>query len=131
MELNIIIILIILMYFISGLQKSTNFDNVVKGLKSRLGINMPYYIYQMIILLVIILEILGPLFIVKGSFDRNYKEIGIYSAYGLVIFTILATLIYHFPPFGNTYYAFISNITSIGALLLVAYVLKNDKRILK
>lgn len=121
MELVIILVLITLMYFVSGLKKSINFNNVVLGFKKKIYINMPTYIYFIIILFVIILEILAPLFIIKASLNYNYKQFGLYSAYALVIFTILATLIYHFPPFGNTYYPFISNITSIGALLYINF----------
>ena len=44
----------------------------------------------------------------------------------LIIFTILATYLYHFPPSDKEYYPFMSNVTTIGGLSLLAYVLKYD-----
>ena len=54
---------------------------------------------------------------------KDYKRCGVISAYSLAGFTVLATLLYHFPPKGGEYYKFMSNLTSTSALLLVGYTL--------
>ena len=68
-----------------------------------------------------LLEIAAPLIIALYSYNANPK-LYIYaklSILGLIIFTILATLIYHFPPIGSNYYSFMSNLSTLGGLLLL------------
>jgi len=80
-------------------------------------------IYKLVIILAAIWEIVAPIVLVySGTNIKKYKKEGIISSLSLVVFTVLATLIYHFPPVGALYYPFISNLTTIGALLLVAYI---------
>ena len=69
----------------------------------------------------ILLEIVAPLIISLYSYNANPK-LYIYtklSLLGLIVFTILATLLYHFPPFGANYYSFMSNLSTLGGLLLL------------
>jgi len=126
MNKTIIYMIILLMYFISGIDKIFHYKKVVKGLKNRvvkniIGSNyLPNVIYFTAILVAIIIEIVAPILIILGSLYNNYYYLALISCYALVIFTVFATLIYHFPPKGTAYYPFISNTTSIGALLLVA-----------
>ena len=40
-------------------------------------------------------------------------------------FTVVATLIYHFPPTGGEYYAFMKNLTATGSLLLLSTLFLN------
>ena len=49
-----------------------------------------------------------------------YNNLAYCSSIGLAIFTALATLIYHFPPSGGQYYAFMKNLTATGSLLLLS-----------
>ena len=72
---------------------------------------------------VILLEILAPLAIVMTTMRKVKKEYAILSLVALAIFTVWATYIYHFPPFGMTFYPFISNTSAVGGLLAFAVFL--------
>jgi uncharacterized membrane protein YphA (DoxX/SURF4 family) len=111
-------VLITLMYFLAGFSKIKNFDSVVNGLASKL--NLPVVLATLAIVLVIVLEIAAPAVITAhttGTFtNRQWAK---WSALALAAFTVLATALYHFPPTGSEYYAFMSNLTALGALLLL------------
>jgi uncharacterized membrane protein YphA (DoxX/SURF4 family) len=112
-------IYITLLFFVSGFQKIKDFMNVVKGFMSKTSI--PLSLAKIIIIGAILLEIAAPLIISLYSYNANPK-LYIYaklSVLGLIIFTILATLIYHFPPVGSNYYSFMSNLSTLGGLLLL------------
>lgn len=112
-------IYITLLFFISGFHKITDFIQVVKGFMNKT--KLPFTLSKIIIIGVILLEIVAPLIISVYSYNANpllytYTKL---SLIGLIIFTILATLIYHFPPFDKNYYSFMSNLSTLGGLLLL------------
>ena len=112
-------IYITLLFFISGFHKIKDFIDVVKGFMNKTSI--PLSLAKIIISGVILLEIVAPLIISLYSYNANPK-LYIYtklSLLGLIVFTILATLLYHFPPFGANYYSFMSNLSTLGGLLLL------------
>lgn len=128
-------ILITLMYFLSGIEKANSIDNTAKMLQSQLikklsTIKLDFSFYQLCIILVVLLEILGPLLIVghfinkkKNVLNNQYKKLLKYltklSIIFLIIFTILATYLFHYPLEGREYYAFLSNTSVCGGLLLL------------
>lgn len=120
-----IVVLLVIMFFISGINKLFNFNGAVTGLKDKLNYNIPDYIYNLIIVIVILLEIIAPVIVVYYIATKQYKKWAYYSVIALVIFTILATLLYHFPDFSNykRSLAFWSNISLLGGLLLLAKVI--------
>jgi uncharacterized membrane protein YphA (DoxX/SURF4 family) len=111
-------VLITLMYFLAGFSKIKNFDSVVNGFAGKLS--LPVALATLAIVLVIILEIAAPAVIVAHttgmSTNRQWAK---WSALALAGFTLLATVLYHFPPTGSEYYKFMSNLTALGALLLL------------
>lgn len=112
-------IYITLLFFISGFHKIKDFMKVVKGFMNK--IKVPLLLAKLIISGVILLEIAAPLIVALYSYNANpnlytYAKL---SLLGLIIFTILATLLYHFPPFGTNYYSFMSNLSTLGGLLLL------------
>ena len=112
-------ILITLMFFLSGFHKIKDFVNVAKGFSNKIHITL--LLGKLIIIGVILLEIIAPLIITLQSYDNNilniiYTKIAIIS---LILFTILATLLYHFPPMGSNYYSFMSNISTLGGLIML------------
>ena len=114
-------IMILLMYFLAGINKVFNFNSTVLGLKSKLLRNkLPLIIYKCIIFLVIVLEICAPILILISIQTNNYNLEAYYSCVALGLFTILATILYHFPPYGANYYAFMKNLTATGALFLLS-----------
>jgi uncharacterized membrane protein YphA (DoxX/SURF4 family) len=112
-------ICITLLFFLSGFNKITDFIQVVKEFTNRTKI--PFTLSKIIIIGVILLEIIAPLIISIYSYNHNpllhtYAKL---SLLGLIVFTILATFMYHFPPVGQNYYSFLSNISTVGGLLLL------------
>ena len=110
---------ITLLFFFSGFNKIKDFNQVTKGFVNKTKI--PLFLAKIVILCVILLEIIAPLIITLYSYNLN-KGLYLYtklSLIALIIFTILATLIYHFPPIGSNYYSFMSNLSTIGGLILL------------
>ena len=110
--------MLLLIYFIAGLNKIPNITNVSKGLQTK--IKFPIILCKICILFVIILEIFAPLIIMYSLLYGNYNKISYIATMFLVIFTIVATLMYHFPTQPNQYYFFIKNISIIGGLILLS-----------
>lgn len=112
-------IFITLLFFLSGFNKIREFSQVSKGLTEKT--RFPLLLSKLIIVMVIILEIIAP-FIITVSAYYPSSRMEMYaksSILGLIVFTVLATLLYHFPPYGANFYSFMSNLSTIGGLLLL------------
>ena len=112
-------IYITLLFFLSGFHKIKDFTQVVKGFMNKTSI--PLILSKIIIGGVILLEIVAPFIISLYSYNHNpmlytYAKI---SLLGLIVFIILATFLYHFPPVESNYYSFMSNLSTLGGLLLL------------
>jgi hypothetical protein len=121
--LTVIASLLVSQFFLGGVNKIRGFEKTVLGLQKRFNPNLPVWFYQLAIVGVILLEILAPLAIVMTTMRKVKKEYAILSLVALAIFTVWATYIYHFPPFGMTFYPFISNTSAVGGLLAFAVFL--------
>lgn len=121
-----IIVLLVIMFLISGINKMYNFSDTVMGLKQKINYDMSNEIYNLIIVIVILIEIIAPVIIIYYGVTKTYKMTAYYSVITLVIFTILATVLYHFPDFSNykRSLGFWANISLLGGLLLLAKVIK-------
>lgn len=108
------------MFLLSGIHKFQGFSSTVNGFMDKTGLSNN--ISTLAILLAAILQVTASSIIMYESYydTGKYRKIAKLSCYALAVFTIAATLIYHFPPTGKTYYPFISNVTTFGALLLLA-----------
>lgn len=116
-------ILLTAMFFVSGYHKLNNFDKTVNNFKGKLSyaLNLDDSIYNYIIYAVIALEIVAPIIIVYYYTTGKFRRFSNYAVYGLIVFTILATLLYH-PLNINDYYKsipFWANVSLIGGLLLL------------
>lgn len=113
------------MFFISGVDKFLNYSKVVGGLERRLNFAFPAYVYKLMIFFAILIELLCPAIIMHSAMNRNVRndKRAFYCSVLLIIFTIFATLIYHFPPTTSAkYYPFMSNLSLVGGLSLMALV---------
>jgi len=118
--------MILLMYFLAGINKVRNFSGTVAGFKNMFFLKkLPNFFYQLAIFLVIVLEILAPIVILYSLQTDMYSDLAYFSSVGLAAFTVLATLIYHFPPTGGEYYAFMKNLTATGSLMLLSTLFLN------
>lgn len=114
-------ILLTAMFFLSGFQKIITYTKTVDNFKEKMNINVNTEIYHLVILLVILLEILAPVIIVYHCITGEYTAYSNYAIVSLIIFTILATLLYHPLDITNYYKSipFWANISLIGGLLLL------------
>jgi len=111
-------ILLTAMYFMSGLNKIQSFNDTSNGLsKKPFFKNIPKIFSKLAIVIVIILEILAPICIITAIYYPEFNLLASFSAVALALFTVLATLLYHYPPKGIEFYFFMKNITIIGGLL--------------
>lgn len=110
------ILVFLLMFFISG---ATKVSSLGASESARLATKLPKGISeysQMIVLFAGIFELISSLAIVYGSVYDN-KDNAIYGIYGLILFTILATIIFYAFPF--KYKPALSNLSVISGLYLM------------
>lgn len=110
-----LVVLLTAMYFLSGFNKIKNFQNVVDGFNNKINIGKLAYIA---IIIAILIELIAPIIMVYSTINHKFNNYARYATFSLVLFTILATLIYHFPPYANNYYPFMSNLTAIAGLMI-------------
>ncbi len=112
MDYELIIISVLsLLYFISAsINKILNFNTVVLDfikqttplLKHFLSSPPPYILYQLVILGVILLQLVGSSIVIFAAYNK--ERISIFNTlarivlYLLIVFSVLATLIYHLKP---------------------------------
>lgn len=114
-------ILLTTMFILSGFQKIITYAKTVDNFKGKLNVNVNTKIYHLIIILVILLEILAPVIIIYHCITGEYSSYSNYAIISLIVFTILATLLYHPLDITNYYKSipFWANISLIGGLLLL------------
>ena len=114
-------ILLTTMFFLSGFHKIITYTKTVNNFRGKININVNEQIYHLVILLVILLEILAPVIIVYHYITEEYSSYSNYAVISLIVFTILATLLYHPLDMTNYYKSipFWANISLIGGLLLL------------
>jgi len=111
-------IFITLLFFLSGFGKINSFTETTSKFAKKLG--FPFILAQLVMLGVIILEIAGPLFIAAYLLTGRAALVPFFqlSLWGLAIFTIIATILYHNPlQDKKNYYAFMSNLSTLGGLM--------------
>lgn len=112
---NFLTICMIIMFVYSGISKIITLGQS-EGNRFAKKVNISPNYGNIIVLLAGIFEIVCCLIIIYGTLSdkKKYIKTGIY---GLVIFTILATLIFYTFPFKNI--QFLSNFTIMCGLLMV------------
>lgn len=130
-SLVVVALVLTAMFFVSGIDKILHFNKVVDGFEKRFPVAMPSRLFnQLAIVAAIVIEIVAPIALVYAAFYYVYptpRLVGVLASLALVVFTVAATLIYHFPPFGHQYYPFMSNLTTVGGLLLMAWVFRRPE----
>lgn len=110
------ILIFLIMFFISG---ATKVLSLGASESARLATKLPEGIAeysQMIVLLAGLFELISSLAVVYGSVYDN-KDIATFGIYGLILFTVLATLIFYAFPF--KYNPALSNLSVISGLYLM------------
>ena len=112
-------LLILLLFITSGYEKIFNINGTAESLKSKVNLDLPFFLYTLAIVIVILLELVGSSLILYSSYTNNNKLYAYYSVLGLIGFTILASLLFHLSPFEKQKFNLIKNISIIGGLLLL------------
>jgi uncharacterized membrane protein YphA (DoxX/SURF4 family) len=116
------VIFLTLMFFLSGINKYNNFLGVSKKFATKM--NQPLKIAKLVIYAVIALEIIAPLIITLHSMSIiHMRMLTQLSITGLALFTIAATYLYHYPPNATNYYSFMSNLSTLGGLMILSYII--------
>ncbi len=112
------VILFILMFIISGFNKVISLgDSESLRFSKKTGINQD--ISKYIVLLAGLIELISCLMIIYGIFNSNLS-IAKYGIYSLILFTILATLIFY--AFPMKYKPLLSNLSVATGLYLLLNV---------
>tara|TARA_B100000085_G_scaffold255240_1_gene254915 strand:- start:4528 stop:4935 length:408 start_codon:yes stop_codon:yes gene_type:complete len=123
----LIAFLITIMFFISGINKIKNFSGVRKSIQKKFIVStLPIIFYQIVLILVILLEILAPLIIVYSSITYTIETYAEIACYALVFFTIIATMMYHPPNKKKEYHYFMKNVSIVGGLLALSEFYKQS-----
>ena len=126
MIMYIIVVLITIMFFLSSFQKIGNFEKVSNDLQTQVSkklFDIPLDLARLGIVCAILIQFFCPLIILYSVYNKRYKIYGAIASLILAIFTVFATYFFHFPPTGQHYYAFMSNVTTVGGLSLLSYFL--------
>jgi len=114
---------LLLIFFVSSFNKITNTVSLSSGLHSKLPF-LSQILCNLAIYGVIILEIIAPMMILYTIVYNKNKKQSYYLTIMLIIFTILATILYHSPLQPNQYYYFMKNVSIIGGLFLLLSLLE-------
>lgn len=117
-SIRVALTLIVSMFLISGGAKLLDLGKS-EGLRLAKKLNIETQTAIIIVLLAGVFEIISSLMVIYGAF-MDVDDAAIIGLYGLVIFTILATLIFYAFPF--KYRPFMSNLSVITGLFLAANV---------
>lgn len=113
--LKIAIVLFIVMFIVSGTYKTFTLGNS-EGKRFSKKVGTPENLSKIIVFLAGLFELIASALIIYGISTNNdfIAQIGVY---GLIIFTVLATLIFYVSPF--KYQPFLSNLSVIMGLYLI------------
>jgi uncharacterized membrane protein YphA (DoxX/SURF4 family) len=100
-------ILLLSIFFISGIEKIFSFSSTVKGFVGKTGV--PINIAILAIFIAICIECFAPLLVWLKTKYSNY------AVMSLIVFTILATIIYH----RNDKRGALRNASLVGGLILL------------
>lgn len=118
--------LILIMFILSGMTKLFNPTGEISRLQMKLlnnhGIDIDEKIGFAIIIFAGLWELVSVVSIAYSEYKgTGYLTYGKYGCISLMVFTVMATVLFYFPPdVPMKYYPFISNVNTLGGLLLLA-----------
>ena len=111
-------LLLTFIFPVAGFSKITNFNATALGMKNMTKLkSLPDILFKLAIFGAILIEFISPLIIVGNIFNYTSNKLAKLSVIVLIIFTILASLIYHFPTHPGQKNYFMKNIAIIGGLM--------------
>ncbi len=118
-------ILITLLFFLSGIDKIYTFSKTTMDFADKINISL--LLSKLIISGVILLEIIAPIIIISYTFTGLFNLLALFkiAVISLIVFTIMATAMYHNPfKSKKNYYEFITHLSIIGGLFAL-YKIEN------
>lgn len=112
------IILFLAMYVLSGINKGLKFMPTVKLTQSKFPIKFPLWFFQLAIIGVVLLLTMGSGLMVYSTYTNKLRKYSYYTTILMIIFTIMATLMFH-PPFGKEKYHFQKNLSIVGGFIIL------------
>ena len=113
------IVLVLAMYVLSGVNKFLDFDGTVNITSQKFPIKFPKWFFQLTIVGVVLLLTFGSSLLIYNEFTDKLADYAKVTTVLMIIFTILATMMFHFPPVGKDKYHFQKNVSIIGAFFLI------------
>jgi uncharacterized membrane protein YphA (DoxX/SURF4 family) len=116
------VILLLILYIMSGIKKIFSFKATSEVLSKKFPIKFPLWFFKLSMIGVIILLTAGSGFLLYDTFFNVNKLISTLIIIAMICFTIMATFLFH-PPLTDKIH-FMKNISIIGAffLLLSSYM---------
>jgi uncharacterized membrane protein YphA (DoxX/SURF4 family) len=120
--------LLLLLYIISSGDMIYKFIETSKILQEKVGLRIPFYMYNLAIFCVILLKIFGSIIILYSIWTNKYKIIAYYVTWLFILFNIAATLLFHIYPFDKQKTNLLKNISITGGFILLSYILLNERK---
>ncbi len=111
-------LLLLAMYIFSGVNKILTFNQTKKAIESRFFIKLPKFMYSLALIGVIILLTAGSSIVLYSVFTEDLLMISSILIVCFIIFTIMATLMFHYPSEKEKYH-FMKNTSIIGGFLIL------------
>jgi len=116
----IAIILLLLLYIISGIGKIFNYNNTVESIYQKEIFNIfPRIISELSIIISILLLTFGSGIIIYSKINNKNKilqELAYIMIICIICFTIMATMLFHYPDNKEQSIQFLKNLSIIGGL---------------
>ena len=113
------IFFILIIYFLSGINKIMNFNNTSNSINKLTIFNkLPQFISKLALILVISIWIFGSLILLYAKYN-NKKMIGKILSLIFIIFTLIITLYYHYPSNKEQKIQFMKNLSIIGGFIMI------------
>lgn len=113
MNLLFLSLLVLLLFISSGLEKVFSVQSNAKLLQTKIGV--PLGLCTLVILGVIVLELVGSGVILYSASTGSRKNLARISIVGLILFTVLATVLFHMSEPSQI----LKNLSVIGGLILL------------
>lgn len=109
---------LLILYIHSGYQKTIDTTKTAKYLQRKMPM-LPINICMFGIIMVIILEVFGSLFLLYSAYTDKYKKEAYYTVIAFILFNIVVTFIFHNPFEKGELLNFMKNLSITGGFVLL------------
>jgi uncharacterized membrane protein YphA (DoxX/SURF4 family) len=107
-------LLVLSLFLYSGIQKLNNIDKTIKLLQSKIN-GLPDLLANLLVYCAILIEVVATLIILYSSFKDSKNKYARLSIISLIIFTVLATILFHLNDTSDL----LKNVSVMGGLILL------------